>query len=144
MSPSAYRTAAGADALVLLTDWPEYRALDLTALREVMNGDVLIDARNLLDPGAAVRAGFVYEGVGRPVQGRANQPAREASAARTIWLEERLRAQPVNGHASPAMDDVSGNVIDVVARLGSRRSSPGAELLEWRTDGEAVPQELPL
>jgi nucleotide sugar dehydrogenase len=144
MSPSAYRTAAGADALVLLTDWPEYRALDLTGLREVMNGDVLIDARNLLDPGAAVRAGFVYEGVGRPVQGRANQPAREASAARTIWLEERLRAQPVNGHASPAMDDVSGNVIDVVARLGSRRSSPGAELLEWRTDGEAVPQELPL
>jgi hypothetical protein len=85
----------------------------------------------------------VYEGVGRPVQGRANQPAREASAARTIWLEERLRAQAVNGHASPALEDVSGNVIDVVARLGSRRSSPGAELLEGQTHGEAVPQELP-
>lgn len=65
MAENPYASAAHADAVVLLTDWPEYRSLDLEALRCVMAGNLLIDARNLLDPDAAVRAGLAYRGIGR-------------------------------------------------------------------------------
>ena len=57
--------AAGADALVLVTEWQEFRTLDLSALAQRMAHPVLIDGRNLMDPAAAKRAGFDYSGVGR-------------------------------------------------------------------------------
>jgi UDPglucose 6-dehydrogenase len=60
-----YEAAAGADAVVLVTDWPELRALDLAELRSRMRGDVFVDGRNVLDPRAAARAGLAYEGMGR-------------------------------------------------------------------------------
>ncbi|MCS6818062.1 MAG: UDP-glucose/GDP-mannose dehydrogenase family protein [Blastocatellia bacterium] len=53
------------DALVLVTEWEEFRQLDLAALRRVMRGDVLLDGRNLFDPERARRAGFTYLGMGR-------------------------------------------------------------------------------
>lgn len=56
---------ADADAVVLVTEWQEFRDLDLTELRAAMAGDVLIDGRNALDGTAATAAGFRYEGVGR-------------------------------------------------------------------------------
>lgn len=56
----------GADAVVLVTEWQEFRDLDLRALRAGMAGDVLIDGRNALDAAAAAAAGFRYEGIGRP------------------------------------------------------------------------------
>jgi UDPglucose 6-dehydrogenase len=59
---------AGADAVVLVTEWPEFRGLDLGELRAAMAGDVLIDGRNALDAVAAASAGFRYEGVGRRPQ----------------------------------------------------------------------------
>lgn len=55
----------GADALVVLTEWNEFRALDLTAARKAMRGDVLVDLRNIYPPKLAVDAGFRYVGVGR-------------------------------------------------------------------------------
>ncbi len=57
--------AADADAVVLVTEWQEFRDLDLAELRATMAGDVLIDGRNALDGAAAAAAGFRYEGVGR-------------------------------------------------------------------------------
>ncbi len=54
-----------ADAVVLLTEWPEYLGLDLAGLRAGMRGDLFIDGRNLFDPAAVARAGLVYEGIGR-------------------------------------------------------------------------------
>jgi nucleotide sugar dehydrogenase len=60
-----YEAAAGADAVVLVTNWPELRALDLVELRSRMRGHVLVDGRNALDPSAAARAGLEYEGMGR-------------------------------------------------------------------------------
>jgi UDPglucose 6-dehydrogenase len=63
----AYHAAAGADALVIMTEWNEYRSLDLRMVREAMGGNLLVDTRNVLDPGTAVLAGFDYVSTGRQV-----------------------------------------------------------------------------
>ena len=60
-----YAMARGADALVLATEWPEYRKLDLRQLVQVMRTPVLLDGRNLFDPKEAKNAGFIYLGWGR-------------------------------------------------------------------------------
>jgi UDPglucose 6-dehydrogenase len=62
----ALDAAAGADALVLITEWNEFRALSPTRLRGAMAGTVLVDLRNAWDPEAMRAAGFTYHGVGRP------------------------------------------------------------------------------
>jgi UDPglucose 6-dehydrogenase len=62
---SAEGVVEGADAVVLVTEWPEFAGLDLEAVARAMRGNVLIDGRNLFDPAAARDAGLVYEGVGR-------------------------------------------------------------------------------
>jgi UDPglucose 6-dehydrogenase len=55
----------GADAVVLVTEWDEFKNLDWHELAEAMDGNVLIDGRNALDPAAVRAAGLVYEGIGR-------------------------------------------------------------------------------
>jgi UDPglucose 6-dehydrogenase len=60
-----YDAASGADAIVLLTEWDEFRWLDFERVRESMRGRAIVDARNLLDPAAMRRRGFAYQGVGR-------------------------------------------------------------------------------
>ena len=62
----ALDAASGADALVLVTEWNEFRALSPARLRDTMRGQVLVDLRNVYDPLAMRRAGFSYHGVGRP------------------------------------------------------------------------------
>ena len=71
---SALSVADGADAVVLVTEWPEFGEIDLNELASAMRGDVVIDGRNFLDPAGVREAGLVYEGVGRP--SAAPQPAR--------------------------------------------------------------------
>jgi UDPglucose 6-dehydrogenase len=61
----AYDAAKDAEAVVLLTEWNQFRALDLKRLRSVMAGDAFIDLRNVYDPQDAARAGFRFKGVGR-------------------------------------------------------------------------------
>ena len=61
----AFAAAAGADAVILATEWAEYTALDLTALRRVMRGDLLADGRNLYDAPSADAAGLRYLCVGK-------------------------------------------------------------------------------
>jgi UDPglucose 6-dehydrogenase len=65
LSPDPISLARGADALVLVTEWPEFVHLDLARLREVMRTPLLLDGRNLFDPEDVRAAGFVYVGVGR-------------------------------------------------------------------------------
>ena len=72
---SVAELANGADALVLVTEWSEFRSLDLSALAERMARPVLIDGRNVFDPAAARRAGFDYSGIGAG-------PVREVSVVR--------------------------------------------------------------
>jgi UDPglucose 6-dehydrogenase len=62
----AYAACAGVDAVVLMTEWNEYRALDLERIRDAMKTPVFIDLRNVYEPGKMEEAGFSYFGVGRP------------------------------------------------------------------------------
>ena len=61
---SALEAAQAADVVVVLTEWNEFRALDLKRLREAMLGDVLVDLRNALSEASAEEAGFEYYGIG--------------------------------------------------------------------------------
>ena len=61
----AYDCAAGADFLVLATEWNEFRALDLARLARVMKSRTMIDLRNVYEPKAMKEAGWSYTGVGR-------------------------------------------------------------------------------
>jgi UDPglucose 6-dehydrogenase len=61
----AFDAAQGADALVLITEWNEFRALSPTRLRDTMRGRVMVDLRNVYDPAAMRQAGFDYHCVGR-------------------------------------------------------------------------------
>ena len=61
----AVKLAAGADALVVVTDWPEYTRLPLGELKGAMRGNLLLDARNLLEPVTVTEAGLTYVGIGR-------------------------------------------------------------------------------
>ena len=62
---SPLEAARGADAVALLTDWPEFRSVDLAAVRAAMAGDLLFDGRSLLDRATVEAAGLVYCGIGR-------------------------------------------------------------------------------
>jgi UDPglucose 6-dehydrogenase len=60
-----YAVAEGADALVIVTEWDEFRALDLDRIAAALRGKVLVDLRNVYDRGEAEAAGLTYYGVGR-------------------------------------------------------------------------------
>jgi UDPglucose 6-dehydrogenase len=62
---SAESALEGADAAILVTEWPEFAELDWEALRETMTTPLVVDGRNFLDPGRLRDAGFAYEGIGR-------------------------------------------------------------------------------
>ncbi|HEX5780449.1 MAG TPA: UDP-glucose/GDP-mannose dehydrogenase family protein, partial [Solirubrobacteraceae bacterium] len=64
--PSASEAVAGADAVVLVTEWPEFGELDFADVASAMRGRLVVDGRNFLDPDAVAGAGLFYEGVGRP------------------------------------------------------------------------------
>ncbi|MCW5207031.1 UDP-glucose/GDP-mannose dehydrogenase family protein, partial [Desulfobulbus sp. F5] len=62
---NAYAACEGADAVVLMTEWNQYRALDMDRIKKAMNEPVFIDLRNVYEPTAMKAAGFRYIGVGR-------------------------------------------------------------------------------
>jgi len=64
-APDAYAAATGADALVIVTEWDEFRALDLQKVAELLGGKSLVDLRNVYDRSEAEEAGLAYYGVGR-------------------------------------------------------------------------------
>ncbi len=76
----AYAAMDGADAVVILTEWNEFRALDLRRVRELLRSPTIIDLRNIYKPADMADAGFYYFSIGR----RAVEPARG---------EHRVRAQ---------------------------------------------------
>jgi UDPglucose 6-dehydrogenase len=65
IAPSALEAVQGADAAVLVTEWPELRELDWAEAATRMRNRLLIDGRNVLDPDALRALGFTYEGIGR-------------------------------------------------------------------------------
>ena len=62
---SPMQAAEDADAVVLVTEWPEFLSIDWQDVAATMSGNLVIDGRNALDPQAVRAAGLVYEGVGR-------------------------------------------------------------------------------
>jgi len=72
---SSYEAAHGADALLVLTDWEEFSALDLSRLQREMKYPIVIDGRNLYDPEEMAALGFTYYSVGRPAAVPEKQPA---------------------------------------------------------------------
>lgn len=60
-----YEVADGSDALVLVTEWSEFKQLDMSAIRSSMKRPIFIDGRNFYDAEAMIEEGFVYEGIGR-------------------------------------------------------------------------------
>lgn len=61
-----YVALEGADALVIFTDWPEFRAPDFELIAEKMPSRVIFDGRNMYDPAATAKRGFTYHSIGRP------------------------------------------------------------------------------
>jgi UDPglucose 6-dehydrogenase len=65
LASSPYDLAVGCDALVLMTEWNEFKHLDLLRLRSLMQTPVFVDGRNVYEPETMREAGFLYRGVGR-------------------------------------------------------------------------------
>jgi UDPglucose 6-dehydrogenase len=65
LKPDAAGALTGADVLVLITEWNEFRALAPSRLKELMQGNIIVDLRNVFDPHALRAAGFAYTGIGR-------------------------------------------------------------------------------
>ena len=63
---NAYQTIEGADALVIVTEWNEFRALDMRRVRTLLKSPVVVDLRNIYRPEDMSRMGFTYVSVGRP------------------------------------------------------------------------------
>ncbi|HUI84033.1 MAG TPA: UDP-glucose/GDP-mannose dehydrogenase family protein [Candidatus Binatia bacterium] len=74
---SALEAAKGADALLILTDWDEFRSLDLRLLHEALHYPIVIDGRNLFSPAVMAEHGFTYTSVGRPDVSHEYAQARE-------------------------------------------------------------------
>ena len=63
----AYEAMAGADALVLITEWNAFRALDLGRVKSLLRRKLVIDLRNIYQPEEMIAAGLTYHSIGRPV-----------------------------------------------------------------------------
>lgn len=64
---SAYKAVDGADAMVIITEWDQFRALDMDRIKAAMKGNVVVDLRNIYSPEDMRRRGFAYTSIGRPV-----------------------------------------------------------------------------
>jgi UDPglucose 6-dehydrogenase len=61
----AYEACSGADVLVIVTEWNQFRMLDLERVKQALREPILVDLRNIYDPEPMRKAGFHYVGVGR-------------------------------------------------------------------------------
>jgi UDPglucose 6-dehydrogenase len=80
----AYAAMDGADALVLITEWNEFRALDLNRVKSLLRQPLVIDLRNIYKPEEMTEAGLVYYSIGRP-------PTNESGSLRAIENSANLR-----------------------------------------------------
>ncbi len=80
----AYEVAASSDALILVTEWDEFKHLDMRRLSSLMNSPVIIDGRNFYDPEELMQAEFMYEGMG----------CRDVGPGKPKSSESRIQAVP--------------------------------------------------
>ena len=67
----AYEAASGVDALVVLTEWNEFKQLDMIRVMDLMKQPIVVDGRNIYDPELMKEMGFTYRGFGRGYNGAA-------------------------------------------------------------------------
>ena len=70
MCTEVYAMAEGCDALMVITDWNEFKHLDLARIKTLMRQPVIFDGRNIYDPDTMANLGFHYRGLGRGYDGR--------------------------------------------------------------------------
>ncbi len=70
LAEDAYDLAAGCDALVVITEWNEFKQLDMRRIKQVMRSNVIVDGRNIYEPHVIQEYGFVYRGMGRGYNGK--------------------------------------------------------------------------
>ena len=96
---NAYACAEGADALVIVTEWEQFRALDLARLKASMARPVVVDLRNIYRPDDMLRHGLAYTGVGRSASAHGSRRwdlcrSAKRRVARGCMLLCRSRPQP--------------------------------------------------
>ncbi len=90
IATSVLEAGRHADAMILATDWPEFKTIDFDALATMMKRQLIVDARNSLDPLTVRKAGFEYRALGRPsVEGGPLAPAQESKGFRPRRVLER-------------------------------------------------------
>jgi UDPglucose 6-dehydrogenase len=94
-----YEAARDADLVVILTEWDEYRSLDLARLAGSMRGRTILDFRNLLGPKEVERHGLRYQGLGRAPLPEAGL----AAPARPARIAEAMKRKPRTGSGGPAV-----------------------------------------
>ncbi|MBI4670828.1 MAG: UDP-glucose/GDP-mannose dehydrogenase family protein [Chloroflexi bacterium] len=75
----AYQVAAGADAMILITEWNEFKQLDMPRVYDAMAHKVFLDGRNVYDPAEMRAHGFEYRGIGRPLSGTTTDSGRQTT-----------------------------------------------------------------
>jgi UDPglucose 6-dehydrogenase len=84
----AYSAVRGTDAVVIMTEWDEYRDLDLKKLTDLMTGRHLFDFRNILDADSATRHGLFYHSLGRPLaMPRNSRQSMKRPGAGPVWAD---------------------------------------------------------
>jgi UDPglucose 6-dehydrogenase len=78
---NAYDAMDGADCVAILTEWNEFRALDLDRVRDMLTRPLMVDLRNIYKPMEMAEAGFAYHSIGRPTVGNSAETARAPEAA---------------------------------------------------------------
>jgi UDPglucose 6-dehydrogenase len=99
----AYGAAMGADAVVLVTEWDDYRQIDPDRLANAMRGNLVIDGRNVLTPQEITAAGLVYEGIGR---GARTEMATSADVT-SIQISAVITQGPVESVSPPVIPPVA-------------------------------------
>ncbi len=78
MQPDPYALAEGCDALIINTEWNEFKHLDLERLKELLNAPIIMDGRNIYDPAQMAALGFKYAGIGRGYNGNGQKKSPHA------------------------------------------------------------------
>ena len=60
-----YDAVKNVDGIIIITEWNEFRSLDLQKIKKIMKGNIILDTRNILDMDALSSLGFVYDNIGR-------------------------------------------------------------------------------
>jgi UDPglucose 6-dehydrogenase len=102
----AYDAATGADAVIIVTHWNEFKALNPARLHAVMRRAIMIDGRNIYQPEVMKRAGFIYRGIGRalPAIDVVESPQEAVSA---VVQQRRAPARRPRARAKPRRDGVA-------------------------------------